>query len=87
MWFTRFLTRFPDGVRGIIYSYLRHPCADLITQGELCLRYVYMQHLPLRIHNTLRPSTLGTVYYGNIQRVNLSVGEKNRMKMRYGFRV
>ena len=83
MWFTRF----PDGVRGIIYSYLRHPCADLMTQGELCLKYIYTQHLPSRIYDTLRPSTLGTIYYGNIRRINLSVGEQNRMILRYGIRV
>lgn len=85
MWFTRF----PEGVRGIIYSYLRHPCASILANSELCLclKYVYMQYLPLRIHNSLRPSTLGSVYYGKTQRIKLSIGEQNRMKRINGFRI
>ncbi len=76
MWFHGF----PDGVRGHLYSYIRHPCADMIQAGPLCLHYVYQQHLPLCLYDVLRPSTLGSTNYGTIQRVGLSVGERNRMK-------
>jgi len=74
------LNAFPDGIKGLIYLYLRHPCAEMIAAGNLSLKYVYQQYLPLRIYDSLRPSLLGSKTYGTIQRIQLSVGEKNRLK-------
>lgn len=74
------LSFFPDGVRGMIYAYLRHPCADMIATGDLVLKYVYQHYLPSRVYDSLRPSILGSTTYGTIQRIHLSVGETNRFK-------
>jgi len=76
MWFEGF----PDGVRGLIYSYIRHPCAEIMRQKNLCLRYVYTRDLPMRIYDSLRPSNIGSMYYGSIKRIGLSRGERNRMR-------
>ena len=90
------LTRLPDGVRRIVYSYLRSEVATIIADGiknqSLQLRYVRMNQLirdgktlldifPIPFLKELRPSTLGSVYYGEgtIQRTLLSVGERVRL--------
>ena len=67
----------PEGVRGLIYAYLRHPCADLL-QGPLFLRYVYQRDLKF---DDLLPSRIGPSY-GKIQRIGLSHGETIRLKRR-----
>lgn len=78
MWFEGF----PDGVRGLLYSYVRHPCASIIQEGPLYLNYVYKSELPDRVD--LCPSRLGTSSYGEgaIVRIGLSWGEKIRLKYR-----
>jgi len=77
MWFEGF----PDGVRGIIYSYVRHPCAALL-EFPIYLQYVYKCHLPDIVD--LSPSILGSASYGEgtIIRTGLSWGEKIRLNYR-----
>ena len=76
MWFEGF----PDGVRGHLYSYVRHPCAELFKERPLYLKYVYKRELPDCVD--LCPSRLGTSSYGDgaIIRAGLSWGEKIRLK-------
>ena len=78
MWFEGF----PDGVRGLLYSYVRHPCAEMIQERPLYLTYVYKRELPECVD--LCPSRLGTSSYGEgaIVRAGLSWGEKIRLKYR-----
>jgi hypothetical protein len=71
------LSMFPEGVRGIIYAYLRHPCADLL-QAPLFLRYVYRHKLT---YDDLLPSRTGESY-GRIQRTGISRGEQIRLRRR-----
>jgi len=75
MWFQGF----PDGVRGHLYSYVSHPCADLLRR-PLYLRYVYKRDLPPVVD--LCPSKMGSATYGDgfIVRRGLSWGEKIRLK-------
>lgn len=78
MWFEGF----PDGVRGLLYSYVRHPCASMMKERPLTLTYVYKDKLPECVD--LCPSKLGTSSYGEgaILRLGLSWGEKIRLKYR-----
>jgi len=75
MWFEGF----PDGVRGLLYSYVRHPCAVLLQERPLLLKYVFKRELPVVVD--LCPSRLGSASYGEgaILRTGLSWGEKIRL--------
>jgi hypothetical protein len=79
-----------------IQTYLCTPSSCIIKSAltkRICLKYTQQIHLDrlyrkdpnisnYKYRSELAPSELGTIYYGPFERVNVTLGEKIRLKFR-----
>jgi len=72
-----------------IQTYLCTPSSCIIKSAltkRICLKYTQQIHLvnisKYKVRRELRPSDLGSIYYGPFERVNVTIGEKIRLKFR-----